>query len=215
MRKLIAWLLDLLYPPKCVLCTRLLTKEETELCAQCRRTLRPVKGLIRRGNFFEHCCSVYYYEDPVASAVKRLKFGGREHYARTFGKLLAQRLLLDKQHFDAVTWVPVSPARRRKRGYDQAQLIALSLGRELDVPVYSTLKKIRHNPPQAQERDVAARKANVLNAYVATAPELIRGRRLLVVDDVITSGATLSECCRILKMAGAESLICGTFAAKE
>ena len=215
MRKLLTWLLDLFYPPKCVLCTKLLPKEEQELCNNCRTQVRTVKGLIRRGNFFEHCCSVYYYEDPVASSVKRLKFGGREHYARTFGKLLAQRLLTEEQHFDAITWVPVSAPRKRKRGYDQAQLIALSVGRELNIPVYATLKKVRHNPPQAQERDAAARKANVLNAYMPVSPEQICGKRLLVVDDVITSGATLSECCRILKMTGAESLICGTFAAKE
>ena len=212
MKKLLSRILDLLYPPKCVLCTALLKEGEIELCESCSK-IKPIHGLIHRGSFFDHCCSVYPYKDPVSSAVKRLKFGGREHYASCFGKLLARKLVQEEQSFDAITWVPVSPKRKRKRGYDQAQLIALAVGKELDVPVLPTLKKIRHNAPQAMEASAAARRANVLDAYVSLYPSQIAGKRFLVVDDVITSAATLSECCRILKMAGAKSLICGTFAA--
>ena len=212
MKKLFSQILDLLYPPKCVLCTSLLRKGEEELCETCAK-IKPVSGLLHRGSFFDHCCSVYYYKDPVSSAVKRLKFGGREHYASCFGKLLARKLVQEEQSFDAITWVPVSPKRKRKRGYDQAQLIALAVGKELDIAVLPTLKKIRHNAPQAMEANAAARRANVLDAYAAIDPSQIVGKRFLVVDDVITSGATLSECCRTLKMAGAKSLVCGTFAA--
>ncbi|MBR4309163.1 MAG: ComF family protein [Oscillospiraceae bacterium] len=173
----------------------------------------PVTGLLHRGKHFEHCCSVYYYEKHVASAVKRLKFGGMDFYARSFGRILAQRLKEENQQFDLITWVPVSPQRKYNRGYDQAQLIACAVGEALGIPVISALKKIRHTPPQAGGLDASQRRANVLNAYVAVNPSQITGKRILVVDDVITSGATLSECCRILKMAGAKSLLCGTFAA--
>lgn len=213
MNQIIAWVLELLYPSKCVLCTRLLEKEERHLCRKCREETEKVRGNLHRGSFFDHCCSVYYYEKGVASAIKRFKFGAMEQYARCFGELMAQRLTEAGESFDAITWVPVSAKRKRKRGYDQAEALARVIGRTLSIPVYGTLQKVRHNPPQSREKSAAGRRANVLNAYAPVAAAQISGLRLLVVDDVITSGATLNECCRILKMAGAASLICGTFAA--
>ena len=213
MSKIQQWLLDLLYPRKCVLCTGLLEKDRVYLCDKCRKDTEKVKGKIHRGSFFTHCISVYYYEKDVSSAVKRLKFGGKAHYALCFGALIAERLAEEGTTCEAVTWVPVSAARKRARGYDQAYLIAKAVAECMGLPLLKSLKKIRHNPPQAREKDSASRRANVLNAYASVNPDAIRGKKLLLVDDVITSGATLSECCRILKMAGAESLYCATFAA--
>ncbi len=211
--KLVAWFLDLLYPPKCVFCRRLLRKEETEVCRHCRTQLQEIEHSLQRGQFFERCHSVYYYENSVAEALRRFKFYGRREYASCFARLMAMRILREGVEFDLITWAPVSKKRLRKRGYDQSLLLAQEMAKELGVPCVRTLRKLRDNPPQSTRHDFAARHANVLNAYEAIEPQNFYGRRVLVIDDVITSGATLSECCRILKTAGAGSLVCATFAA--
>ncbi len=211
--RLLWYLLDLLYPPKCVFCTALLTERETDICTSCRQNLVPIQNPIKRGRFFRCCHSVYHYEDHVAEAVRRFKFAGKEHYAQCFGQLMAMRLLKADAEFDFVTWAPVSKARLRKRGYDQAKLLAEVIARELGCPCLRTLKKIRNNPPQSKRKDAAARQANVIDVYRVTNQEQIAAKRLLLVDDVITSGATLSECSRLLKMAGAEEIIAASLAA--
>lgn len=211
--KLITWFLDLLYPPKCIFCRRLLRREETELCKRCRAELSEIEHSIQRGQFFERCHSVYYYEASVAEAVRRFKFYGRGEYAACFARLMAMRILREGVEFDLVTWAPVSRKRQRKRGYDQSFLLAQEIAKELGAPCVRTLRKLRDNPPQSTRNDFAARQANVLGAYEAVEPQNFYGKRVLVIDDVITSGATLSECCRILKTAGAGGLVCATFAA--
>lgn len=213
--KLLDRFLDLLYPPKCVFCTKLLRREETEICRRCRTELSEISHSIKRGQFFDGCHSVFYYEDTVADAIKRFKFQGRSEYAACLGRLMAMRILRENVAFDLITWAPVSKKRLRKRGYDQSYLLAQEIAKELGVPCVRTLRKRRDNPPQSTRHDFAERQANVLNVYQAVSSEAFYGKRVLVIDDVITSGATLSECCRILKTAGAGSLVCATLAATQ
>ena len=113
-----------------------------------------------------------------------------------------------------MTWAPVSALRRFTRGYDQSALLADALGRELDMPVVRTLRKIRHTPPQSSIRDAAKRRINVLGAY-KVADNCITGKRIILVDDVITTGATASECARVLLSAGAKEVFFAAVAATE
>ena len=145
--------------------------------------------------------------------MKKLKFSGKQNYADVFGRLLAMKLLEEGVSVDVITWVPVSRKRKRKRGYDQAEEIAKSVGRELGIPVKGLLSKVRHNSAQARIGDHKERRANVANVYKVLDPRKVYGGRILLIDDVITSGATLDECSKILSETGAESGICGTFAA--
>ena len=206
-------ILDLLYPRKCVLCTALLSRSETDLCRRCRMSTERISHPIVRGKFFSCCYSVYYYKKDVASAVKRMKFSGKDCYGQAFGRLLALRLLEEKVTADLITWVPVSRRRRRQRGYDQGEEIARAVGKELGIPTARLLRKTRHTLAQARLEDRAQRRANVANAFAPVDPEKIQGKKLILIDDVITSGATLSECSKVLRAAGAETVVCGTFAA--
>lgn len=202
--KLLTWLLDLLYPPKCVFCGRLLAENETDLCGRCRRELPTAEREIKRGEFFTGCTCVYYYENAVRQSVLRFKFRSMRQYADAYGRLLAMRLLPEREAYDLLTWVPVSAKRRRQRGYDQA---------ELGLPCERTLQKIRHNPAQSKQSGAAARKANVLGVYRAVRPERIKEKRILLIDDVITTGATLTECSKVLRLAGAKEISCAALAA--
>ena len=117
--------------------------------------------------------------------------------------------------FDLLTWVPVSPLRKLTRGYDQSELIACSVGRELGLTPVPLLKKVRHNRKQSRLAHAPERRANVLGVYRAIAPEVLTGKRVLLVDDIVTTGATAGEAARVLRTAGAKEVHCGAVAASH
>lgn len=211
--KLLDWLLDLIYPPKCVFCGALLKQTESDLCGKCRHALPEVEEPFKRGEFYDECWSVYYYEEFVAESMKRYKFQGMQQYAAVYGRLLAMRLLRSRVRFDVLTWVPSSEERKRTRGYDQTFLLAQSVAEELGTACVKTLHKTVHNESQSRLKDAAARRANVLGVFEVCHEDAFRGKRVLLIDDVVTSGATLSECARVLLTAGAASVECATFCA--
>ncbi len=208
-------LLDLLFPPKCVFCRSLLPDNETELCHACReRYLSGDAPPARRGEpAFTVCCSAVYYEDDVAASFKRFKFDGMQGYAACYGRLLAMALLRQGFDFDVLTYVPISDRRRRKRGYDQTLLLARATAGELGVPCVQTLRKVRDIPAQSGLRSASERRGNVKNVYRALHPEQLSGKRVLLIDDLITTGATLSEAAQTLRFAGASAVCCATLAA--
>ena len=150
---------------------------------------------------------------PVREAVHRYKFSGSRSYSGPFGRLMAQcvRDELDGR-FDCVTWAPLSARRLRQRGYDQARLLAEEAARALEVPALPLLRKNRDTPPQSGLEEAGQRRANVLGVYGAPDPGAAAGRRVLLADDVVTTGSTLSECARTLLTAGAAEVVCVTLA---
>lgn len=150
---------------------------------------------------------MWYYEDDVSKSIRRFKFGNARSYADVYARLLAMRLQdVFPEAFDLLVWVPVSGLRKLKRGYDQTELIAKALAKELGMPATPVLKKIRHTPPQSGLRDAAQRRANVLGAYAVRSHQSLAGKRVLLLDDVLTTGATASECARVLVTAGAKEI---------
>ena len=149
----------------------------------------------------------------MREAILAFKFKGRLEALECFGSLMAQTAAETfSGEFDAVTWVPVSRRRLRKRGYDQARYLCASLCVDWHTEPQETLRKVRDNPAQSGLEDAAARRANVLGVYEAVKPEEIAGKRFLLVDDICTTGATLGECVRVLKAAGAAEVVCLTLA---
>ena len=107
---------------------------------------------------------------------------------------------------DCITWVPVTRRRRGQRGFDQCELLAREVGRRLDVPARGTLAKDRNTRPQSELEEESARRANALGAYSLLPGTDLMGKRVVLVDDVVTSGSTLSECAQLLRRAGAEAV---------
>lgn len=204
--------LDLLFPPKCPFCGKLLEKGEL-LCPGCQRDLPWLPGSDgeKAVEFTGGCAVPLRYQGAVREAVHAYKFNGRRSRGRTFGVLMAQCARDHRMEADLVSWPPLSPKRLRERGFDQAGLLAETVGRELSLPVVRTLEK-REIPAQSGLADEKARRANVRGAYFALAPERFRGKTVLLVDDVVTTGATLSECAGVLRAAGAEKVVCAALA---
>ena len=209
------WLLELLFPPKCILCRRVLHAGQTDLCRSCRSEQEPWRISKRKPQFLDSITAVWYYEENVRHAILRYKFYRARHLAAGFGRNLAMRLQQRDWEYDILTWVPVSRLRRLTRGYDQVELLAKAVGKELGVTPVPTLKKIRHNRRQSGIHSEAERKANVLGAYRVLSPQGVRGKRILLLDDVLTTGATAGECARMLLTAGAKEVHCAVIAARR
>ena len=213
--KLWLWALDLLFPPKCPFCEGVLEDPRAPLCSACQPQLLWLdeKDSFRKVDFSAGCWSVLEYRDAVREAVHRYKFTPVRARGEALGKLMAQ-CAADHPEIqpEIITWVPLSRKRRRKRGFDQAEELARTMERELGIPAEGVLRKDTDTRQQSSIRDKQQRRANVLGVYSLCPGADVRGKCLLLVDDVITSGATLSSCAKVLAEAGAEKVWCVTLA---
>lgn len=210
------WIMDKLFPPKCILCGKLLEKDETDLCRVCRVEAPAFpKGKLKL-QFLDSWTAIWYYEENVRRSLLRYKFYNARSYAPGYGRLLAMKLLNEyPEGFDILTWVPISYLRRLRRGYDQVELLAGAVGRELGMTPIPLLRKTRHNRPQSGISGDSKRRANVLGVYRCTDEPALKGKRILLLDDVITTGATAGECARVLLTAGASEVHCAVIAAAK
>ena len=203
-------LLGVFFPRKCPFCGKLTGK--TLLCETCGAAL-PRCEEVRQGADFGRCTAPLYYEGQVRDAILAFKFKAKLGGLDAFGRLMAQTAAERYSgEFDAITWVPVSKKRLKKRGFDQARYLTASMCVDWHVAPLETLRKMTDNPPQSGLEDAAARRANVLGVYEAVSPEQFAGKRLLLVDDICTTGSTLGKCARVLKAAGAAEVLCLTLA---
>ena len=206
-------LLDLLFPPKCALCGE---HGVHGVCANCEEALPWCDTPLHERTGIGTCVAPLRYEGAVRESLLRFKFRGGRGNAEGYGKILAQCVA---EHFggefDLVTYVPVSEKRRRERGYDQTLLLARETCRAWDVSPVTLLRKTRHTPAQSTLKTPEERKANVLGVYEAVNTERIADARILLIDDILTTGATLRECVRVLREAGAERVLCATLAASD
>ena len=207
-------LLDLLFPPRCAFCGRLV--EEGDVCAACAEALPFREGaasvqVIGEGRY--PCALAFYYEGPVRDGVRALKFGKKSWRARVFARCIAQTAAEELSGgFDAVSFVPVSLRRNFERGFDQARLLAEEAANIWGVKAEAVLRKDRHTRAQSSLQDAALRKTNVKGAYRVPHPERVRGRRFLLIDDVCTTGSTLSAAADALLEAGAAGVVCAVLA---
>ena len=210
-----AWsrFLDLLFPPRCPFCGKI--QDSAGVCPKCEKTLPWTETGQREQTLSggTRCASPLWYEELAREGILRYKFSGASGTAETLGGLLADCAAeCFSGAFDCVTWVPVSRKRLRRRGYDQAYLLAESACRRWNTGPERLLKKTEDNSAQSGLKGAAARRANVLGVYEPMFPGKITGRRVLLLDDVVTTGSTLAECVRVLRDAGAEDVVCVTLA---
>ena len=216
--------LDLFFPPRCAVCDTVLPYGTRGVCEKCGRTLPYVEGPRCFGcgktvenNEVEYCgdCSRHRhrflqgfpalrYVPPVSDAMAALKYHGRAEYAEFYGQLLAQcfsdqwKLL----GIDCIVPVPVHPHRLRKRGYNQAALIAGAVSDATGIPMKEELL-IRNTDTVAQKKlSREERSLNLRAAFAAGASPM--PKTVLLVDDIFTTGATADACTEVLLGAGAK-----------
>ncbi|MDI9612482.1 MAG: ComF family protein [Acidobacteriota bacterium] len=184
-------------PPCCTCCGLPLPGFDSDpapLCLDCLDRLPPYAGARSWG----------HYAESLRGAIHALKFAGRQRMADGLAPLLAQAFLESwrREDFDAIAAVPLHPKRKLERGFNQSELLAVRLGRILGLPLVRALERTRPTPPQVGLGD-ADRWANVRGAFRCTRPRLVREKRILLVDDVMTTGATVGSATTALLAAGA------------
>ncbi len=172
------------------------------------------QGDISSGIYISNVYPVFFYENTVRESILRYKFSGARYYSKYYGTLLATSIQAKTGvAYDGVVWVPVSSKRKRKRGYDQSYLLAEMVAKQLNLPLLSAVEKIRNNPAQSSLATVESRRANVMGVYKINSGADIVGKRLLLLDDIWTTGSTANEVARMLLTGGAVSVDCGVVAA--
>jgi len=209
--------LDILFPPKCIFCGKVLNRGDDGLCDNCTESLPFTDNFGKQdGDFYDFCISPLYYKSIVRKSLLRFKFRGTTAYATTYARLLAECIReCPDAKYDLISWVPLSNKREHSRGYDQAMLLALATALELNNVAVETLRKTLDVQAQSELGDRAERSANIDGAYEVTDAELIDGKCILLIDDVVTTGSTLSECAKTLVAAGATRVICAALARGE
>ncbi len=206
-------LASLLFPPRCAFCGKTGVRG---VCPACEKALPYCKTPLHERSGIGACLAPLKYEGIVRDALLSYKFHAGQSRCAGFGDILTQAAA---EHFggqfDLVTYVPVSKKRRQERGYDQSYLLARELCRHWDTQPETLLQKTKNNPAQSSLTSREERQKNVAGTYAAVNGEKIRGARILLVDDILTTGATLREAARVLKDAGAESVLCATLAAAD
>ncbi len=202
--------MELFFPTKCPFCGCIIGRK-TE-CAVCKDDL-PLCGQLITGPGFGAVAAPLWYDGRVRDAILAFKFRAKLGGMRTFGAMMAQTAAEHYSgQFDTITWVPVSKKRLRKRGFDQSRYLTAALCVDWHTEPVEMLRKTVDNPAQSGLEDHAQRQANVLGVYEVVNKDQIAGRRILLVDDIFTTGATLSEAVRVLKEAGAAEVMCLTLA---
>ena len=209
-------LLDLLFPPRCAFCGKVTDEAPDGICPGCREGLPRSGTEKRKADFVRSVTAPLYYEGVVREALLRYKFHYTPVRGRIFGRMIGEELLRrGETDFDVITWVPLSRERKRRRGYDQASILAEAAAEVLGKETVPLLRKVRNAPPQSGIRTPEARRANVSGCYVVPDPSLAEGKSILLIDDIITTGATVSECARMLMLSGAEKVRAASLAVRR
>jgi ComF family protein len=217
---------DLFYPPRCALCERF----GALLCTGCLDSMPRADGLRcsvcwlpLRGDGACYQCqegpraftalrSAFRYEGKARELVHGFKFRDLSSLSEVMAAEMSP--LVDRQT-DVIVPVPLSGSRQRERGYNQSRLLARALSTSLQLPLADALKRTRSSRPQTRSFSREERRQNVEGAFSVRRPGIVTGLRVLLVDDVATTGATLDACARALLAAGALEVRAVTFARED
>ena len=207
--------LDLIYPPRCAVCgtggvflcercAGTLPRADGRRCDRCWLPLRGVQcfACAEHPTHIEHLRSAFRYEGGVIRLVHAFKFGSQSSLAPSLGALLADAFERHGLEADVIVPVPLTGSRRRIRGYNQALLMAAELSKHAGVAVTETLRRTGHGATQAASASAEERRRNVQGVFSVAKGQDVTGARILLIDDVATTGATLNACAAVLLEAG-------------
>jgi len=240
---LLSTLIDLIYPPVCLLCGKFLWERPVfvlnyriDLCNSCYSSFRRITGPVcpscgrpyPEDSGPDHLCencmvnppaydmitTPFVFEGPLMNAIHAFKYGGKSHYAKSLGPLLAQ-FVSDTLYLGTrpiIMPIPLHPKRLRERGFNQSLLLARYVCKELDGELdFVSLIRTRFTPPQTT-LGKAERLENLKGAFRLKEGMTVKNRVIVLIDDVVTTGSTVNECAKVLKKAGATEVLCAALA---
>ena len=232
-------ILNAIFPRLCFNCDKIVKKEESFLCAECFakipiystlfcclfRARLPENKKICHKNSLYVLGSATKYADPIKKIIWELKYNKKTAAAKPL-KMIMETYLNKLQLIELISPIgrispiviplPLHPTKERQRGFNQSKLIAETASAKLNLPlVKNCLLKNKNTLPQMELKNLEQRTKNVVNSFFVKNPELIKGKIIVLVDDIVTSGSTLTEAAKTLKSSGAKKIIAITIAKAE
>lgn len=225
------YFLCLLFPNHCRFCGEL-TESGKDICDECEEKLPVIEGEIcyncgsakadckckgRHGKYYDRIASAFYYEEPVKHCIAEFKFNGDRSSYKVLAELMAEscKQRYDGIKFDYITYVPMDKRKERARGFNQSKLLAKEISEELDIPFGDKLLVKLYETDNQHDCGNIERTGNLLGAFDINSDYDVSGKTVLLIDDIKTSGSTLSECGKMLYLYGAERVFCLTAALRK
>lgn len=216
------FVLNCVFPKRCKYCGDVIVPE-SEICDECSENLPhinvPVCSLCghsnadckckKHKNEYKSVVAPFYYDGGAKKAIHRFKFDGRKYIADTLAYDMAETVIREyaETEFNMIAFVPFSSEQRKRREFNQSELLAENLSDILNIPYKDLLIKLYDTKPQHTLKQ-KERKGNVFGIYDVKDEIRLDGKVILLVDDIKTTGATLSECAKMLKLSGAKAVYC-------
>ncbi len=212
-------ILGLIFPPKCIFCSKILdVNADIYICSKCFKYIpfatKGTAALKRESDLYDDIICVCEYMGMVKEALRRFKFSNKPSYGRTFARLLANKInnMTSRPKFDIIISVPLHYLKEQTRGYNQAYLISKELSRKFGVPEKSRILTRTRNTDSQSLLAKNQRIVNIKDAFKVNDPTGIKGKTILLIDDILTTGSTLNECSGELKRAGAKYVVAAVIA---
>lgn len=219
---MLSQIINVLFPSKCIFCGTLLgISKELDICETCFKKLPffdadavETGGILHINGWIDGAICLFEYTGIVRESIARYKYRNKPGYYRTFAKMLSHKVqkVTNYCNFDIIISVPLHKNRERTRGYNQSYLISRFLSKELKIPEKSRLLVRTRDTGSQSLLGRQQRHANIKDAFAVYKPGKVKGKKILIVDDILTTGNTLNECSRVLKEAGAKSVTAAVIA---
>ena len=230
MNRLVATVLDWIYPPVCVGCGLIIPvnkvqEKEMGMCLHCQELFEPIEpytckvcgvptkievdrcvSCLGKSFEFDKNTATFLYDELIRDLLLKLKFTRKKQIAHSLGQLWAAHVKDIPKDVSLVP-LPMHAKKKRERGFNQAEVLAKALGKKFGVSVVNAVERVVDTPPQSGLHP-RQRVDNIKGAFAVVKAENAKGKNYIVVDDIYTTGASLNECARVLKDAGAKS-VCG------
>lgn len=212
----------ILWPQRCIFCSELIFWNKEKTCDRCKNALPYVRGKIcpkcgcSKDNcsctsnimYYDKAAAPFYYEGSVKNAIVQMKFSQRKEYAEALSEYMLNTLKerYKDEKFDMIICVPLHKKDRRKRGYNQSELLSRFLSEKSGIPYRDDiLEKIYRTKMQMSQKGIE-RSGNLLGAFSVCEGADTENKSILLIDDIKTTGATVSECGKMLYLAGAKNI---------
>jgi len=225
-------LLDWIYPPTCIACKALLPLNEPErfICVSCRDIFEPIlhpnclkcgaptdapvvhcASCRGRKFYFSHNISTFTYDELMRELINDMKFNRKKRVAQGLGILWANSTDRNLSSVDFFIPVPMHRKKQNERGFNQAETLTIPLAKAFQIPMLPILARTVDTVPQSEVHP-SRRAENVKDIFLVTDPSAVKNKNIILTDDIFTTGASLNECAKALKKAGAGDISCMTLA---